>query len=108
MLFKSLSKIIKNNKKIVLILFAVTYILAVFISFTKAREIALIIGFPALLLSGWAFFGHLVTIDDDFPSGWSNPKGSIHILFVSLSELLIKFLVFAVLIVLVYLRNCNE
>lgn len=27
-------------------------------------------------LSGWAFVGHLVTIDDDLPGGWSNPDGA--------------------------------
>lgn len=25
----------------------------------------------------WAFVGHLITIDDDAPGGWSNPDGSI-------------------------------
>jgi hypothetical protein len=25
----------------------------------------------------WAFVGHIVTIDDDLPGGWSNPDGSI-------------------------------
>ena len=26
--------------------------------------------------TGWPFFGHLITIDDDFPGGWSNPFGT--------------------------------
>lgn len=30
-----------------------------------------VIGFSA-----WAFFGHLVTADDDAPGGWSNQDGS--------------------------------
>lgn len=25
----------------------------------------------------WAFFGHLVTMDDEAPGGWSNPDGSL-------------------------------
>lgn len=25
----------------------------------------------------WAFAGHIITIDDDLPNGWSNPDGSI-------------------------------
>jgi hypothetical protein len=25
----------------------------------------------------WTFVGHLITIDDDAPDGWSNPDGSI-------------------------------
>jgi hypothetical protein len=33
-------------------------------------------GSPALLLASWAFFGYLVTLDDDAPGGWSNPERS--------------------------------
>lgn len=29
-----------------------------------------LIGFAA-----WALLGHLITIDDDLPGGWSNPQG---------------------------------
>jgi hypothetical protein len=29
----------------------------------------------AIGFSAWAFFGHLVTFDDDAPGGWSNPDG---------------------------------
>lgn len=25
----------------------------------------------------WVFGGHLITVDDDFPGGWSNPNGDI-------------------------------
>ena len=25
----------------------------------------------------WAFAGHLITIDDDFPGSWNNPNGDI-------------------------------
>jgi hypothetical protein len=98
---------VKNKKHIIWILFAATYLLAVALSFTAARKISLVIGAPALLLSGWAFFGHLVTIDDDMPRGWSNPAKSRHIWLVSLGELLIKLVIFAVLIFLVYLRGCS-
>jgi hypothetical protein len=34
------------------------------------------LGMPAVLLTGWAFVGHLVTLDDDAPGGWSNPERS--------------------------------
>jgi hypothetical protein len=30
----------------------------------------------ALILSGWAAVGHLVTLDDDMPGGWSNQERS--------------------------------
>ena len=34
------------------------------------------LGSPALVLTGWAFFGHLIALDDDAPGGWSNPERS--------------------------------
>jgi len=33
-------------------------------------------GSPALVLTGWAFFGHLITLDEDAPGGWSNSERS--------------------------------
>ena len=40
--------------------------------FWKVPYIFTVIGFSA-----WAFFGHLITADDDIPGGWSNPDGSL-------------------------------
>jgi hypothetical protein len=31
--------------------------------------------FTAIGFAGWLFIGHLITVDDDFPDGWSNPDG---------------------------------
>ena len=36
---------------------------------------------------GWIVAGHLVTIDDEEPGGWSNPEGSERIWHSSLLEL---------------------
>jgi hypothetical protein len=47
--------------------------------------------YVAIGFSGWAFIGHLVTIDDDLPGGWSNPDGRQPVPFV---ELLVKGLLF--------------
>jgi len=33
--------------------------------------------YTAIGFAVWAFGGHLITIDDDLPGGWSNPEGSI-------------------------------
>ena len=33
--------------------------------------------YTAIGCAGWAFAGPLITIDDDLPSGWSNPDGDI-------------------------------
>jgi hypothetical protein len=56
---------------------------------------------PALILSGWAALGHLVTLDDDAPSGWSSPanrEGSMRFFRSSLAELAAKALVFGGLV----------
>lgn len=34
-------------------------------------------GFTIIGFSAWAFFGHLITSDDDAPGGWSNPDCSL-------------------------------
>jgi hypothetical protein len=31
----------------------------------------------AVLLIGWPLAGTLITIDDDYPGGWSNPDGTV-------------------------------
>lgn len=43
--------------------------------------------------SGWLFYGHLITIDDDFPGAWSNPDGKY---LMPWGELGIKFVVFLI------------
>lgn len=53
---------------------------------------------PALFLSGWAAAGHLITLDDDLPGGWSNPGESKWFWYRSLAEFLCKVAVFGALI----------
>ena len=55
---------------------------------------------PSIILSGWAAFGHLVTLDDDMPGEWSNPKGSRSFWGKSLAQLAMKFGVFVGLLLL--------
>ena len=50
--------------------------------------------FTLIGLSAWAFFGHLVTADDDAKGGWSNPDGSVPFPW---AELIVKGVVFAIL-----------
>ena len=40
-------------------------------------DLRVLMGIPAVLLTAWAFFGYLVTLDDDAPGGWSNPVPAI-------------------------------
>ena len=52
---------------------------------------------PALLFSGWAALGHLVTLDDDASGGWSSPADAAEAKVFwrsSLVELAAKLLVF--------------
>jgi hypothetical protein len=51
------------------------------------------VGAPALFVAGWAFFGHLITMDNEFPGGWSNPDSDSRITLVSVRYLAPKLLV---------------
>lgn len=50
---------------------------------------------PALVLAGWASFGHLVSLDDDMPGEWSNPEGSRKVWLTSVAGLGVKLALFA-------------
>ena len=67
--------------------FAVAFLLG-------ARSVGNWVGGLALILSGWAAIGHLVTIDDDMPGGWSNSERSQAFWFKSLGQLAIKVAIF--------------
>lgn len=67
-----------------------------------STQLAAWLGTPAALLAGWAFVGHLITIDDDFPGGWSNPEGSKAILNRSVGCLAGKALAVALVVFLVF------
>ena len=58
--------------------------------FGQVPYIFTIAGFAA-----WAFFGHLITADDDAPGGWSNPDGKAPFPW---AELFVKAAVFAALV----------
>jgi hypothetical protein len=53
-------------------------------------------------LSAWAAFGHLITIDDEAPGGWSNPEESQEVWRGSLRELAVKFVILAGLVWLTF------
>jgi hypothetical protein len=55
---------------------------------------------PALILAGWASLGHLVTLDDDAPGGWSNMGRARKVWLSSLAELSVKVALFAIAIML--------
>jgi len=49
--------------------------------------------------SAWAAVGHLITIDDDYPGGFSNPEKDKNIWRHSLLELAIKTGILCILVV---------
>jgi len=55
--------------------------------------------YTAIGFAVWALVGHLITIDDDVPGGWSNPDGSVPFPWV---ELAIKAAVLLILVGLVF------
>lgn len=67
-----------------------------------ADRVAILAGAPALFFTGWAFVGHLITIDDDMPDEWSNPEGDQGIWQRSLLELLLKAIIFMVALLFVF------
>jgi hypothetical protein len=88
-------------------IFVLTAVLVLsFASFTIARvyspSLAFKIGIPAVVVTGWAFFGHLITLDDDAPDGFSNPQRSSRFWHSSLLELLLKGGLFLLVCFLVF------
>ena len=65
-----------------------------------AKQVGMWLGAPALVLAGWALFGHLITLDDDAPGRWSNPERSAVVWKLSLGELSVKLTLFLVIAVL--------
>lgn len=90
-------------RKPLYLFFMASYVSALAAALGRQNELAMWLGGPALILSGWAFAGHLVTLDDDMPGEWSNPQGSKKIWHLSLGELALKALVFFTLLIVVYL-----
>jgi hypothetical protein len=83
--------------------FVISYLSSVILHLMGSNLLAMACGIPALFLAGWAFLGHFVTLDDDFPGGWSNQNGEKIIWYKSLGEFFAKMAVFIVLLGLVYL-----
>ena len=54
------------------------------------HDVAAYVTLPALIISAWAFVGHLVTVDDEAPGGWANPDGAADIWRQSLFWLAVK------------------
>jgi hypothetical protein len=78
------------------IMLVIVCLTAVFLSWMwKVPYLYTAIGFAA-----WAFAGHLITIDDDLPGGWSNPNGDIPFPW---AELAIKATILFSLLGLVFL-----
>jgi hypothetical protein len=80
--------------RITFTLFAISFSSAVMAFLLHAKEVGTWLGAPALVLSGLAFVGHLITIDDDQPGGWANPGNDAKFWRSSLVELFVKFALF--------------
>jgi hypothetical protein len=89
--------------KLIYAFFILSYVSALAASLADLTVLGMGLGAPALLISGWSFLGHFVTLDDDMPGEWSNPEGSRKTWYLSLGELSLKAVIFLVLVVVVYL-----
>jgi hypothetical protein len=92
--------------------FVARIVLGIFLASCVGGVAALLVGAPwwrwvsapALVLSGWALLGHLVTLDDDAPGGWSSPANPVQAKAFwrgSLAQLALKLVVFGGLAVFV-------
>jgi len=59
--------------------------------------------YTLLGVSIWIFVSHLITIDDDMKDGWNNPDNSKDIWKHSKAELLIKFLIVILLLLISFI-----
>jgi hypothetical protein len=84
----------KRAQKIVIGAFTASLAASLVASQIFASPVAPWLGAPAVALSGWAAIGHLVTMDDEAPGGWSNPEKSKAIWRKSLQELAVKLVIF--------------
>ena len=66
----------KHFRWVILAVFAGSLLASAAATSIGRSELGVWLGAPALVLAAWAFLGHLVTLDDDFPGGWSNEGGS--------------------------------
>ena len=94
-------------KHIQLVMLAIV-LLSACASFAVGRlylhSLGLSVGVPALVISGWAFFGHLITLDEDAPGSFFNPvsASSSRLWRSSLVELLAKAALLVVVCALVF------
>ncbi len=65
-----------------------------------AFGIAYIHSFLAIIT--WASFGHLITLNDDWPGGWNNPKKSKSFWRSSLVAMVLKFVVLILIMNLIW------
>ena len=70
-----------------------------------AHSLGKLLILPALLVSGFAVLGHLVTLDEDVPGAWSNPEGSRKVWLSSVGELFAKIGAFAIALVLLFSQD---
>ncbi len=89
-------------QKLIITVFAISFACGVTASMFGYGVIAKGVGAPALLLSGWASFGHFITLDDDMPGEWSNPEKSKKMWYRSILELFAKIAVFVAVIYFIY------
>lgn len=79
--------------------FVASYLGAIVVKLSGGGDsVAFAVGIPALVLSGWAALGHLITLDDDYPGNWSNPESDKGFWRRSLLALLGKLGLFGVLL----------
>lgn len=99
-----LIKEVFREHPVILVVFFASYAGSISARFIGVpSDITLGIALPALVLSGWTAFGHLITLDDDYPGEWSNPEKSKTLWRRSLLQLAAEMGVFGLLVLVLAL-----
>ena len=89
---------IENYKNLI---YSTLFIVSVTIGLSVLANVAYV--YTLCGFAAWVVFGHLITIDDDMPGEWSNPEGDKKLWHSSVVIVFVKFMVFALLVVTVFL-----
>jgi hypothetical protein len=97
-----------HTQKIVLGVFLTSLGASIAASLFDARLASYWLGAPAVVLSAWSAIGHLTTVDDDYPGGFSNSEKNAGIWHRSLWALALKVAILLVTVWLVVLAPSGQ
>src|SRR5687767_2922342 len=83
-----------NRVPVAVVIFVCLVVTFIPAALLRAHTVAGFLAISAALVAAVVFGGHFVTIDDDYPGGWSNPEHLKTTWATSLRELAVKLAIF--------------